>query len=64
MSLCTRCGRLYCDHTPEERKQTPQEMIRRLSAEETVIRRAYPAEAPERIRVAQKHAHDRERKDY
>jgi len=26
MSLCPECGKVYCDHTPEERKQNRAEM--------------------------------------
>ena len=37
-SLCTICGRIYCDHTAEERGLTPeqwdQEMERDLTPEE------------------------------
>ncbi len=31
MSLCTVCGDMMCDHTPEERGQTFEEMMRPLT---------------------------------
>lgn len=27
MGLCPICGRAYCDHTPEERGQSPDELL-------------------------------------
>lgn len=30
-SLCPVCGRVYCDHTPNERDQTSEEMNRPLT---------------------------------
>jgi len=34
MGLCPECGRLYCDHTPEERGETEEEMMKPLTPEE------------------------------
>jgi len=34
MSLCTICGRVYCEHTLEERGQTVEEVDRPLTPEE------------------------------
>jgi len=34
MSLCTVCGRMYCDHTITERGQTAAEMMAELTPEE------------------------------
>lgn len=36
MSLCpiTDCRKVYCDHTPEERGQTREEMMAPLTSEE------------------------------
>ncbi len=58
MSLCTVCGRVYCDHTPDERDQTHEEMMRPLSAEEEEAWKNEPSDSQEKIRVAKKHAHD------
>ena len=33
-SLCPVCGRVYCDHTPDERGQTGEEMNRPLTDDE------------------------------
>ena len=61
MSLCPECGRAYCDHTPEERGQTYEEMMRPLSDEERVVWEStldstgYDAA---KVAVARKHAHD------
>jgi hypothetical protein len=58
MSLCPSCGRALCDHTPRERGQTEAEMMRELSPEERHAWETEPPDSPEKIRVAQKHAHD------
>lgn len=58
MSLCPVCGRVYCDHTQEERGQTYDEMMRPLSAEEEETWRNEPSDSEEKIRVGIKHAHD------
>lgn len=58
MSLCPVCGRLYCDHTPEERGQTTEEIMRPLSAEEEEVWRNEPDDSPRKIEVAKKHIHD------
>lgn len=34
MSLCPVCGRVYCDHTSDERGQTTKEMNRPLTDDE------------------------------
>jgi hypothetical protein len=36
MSLCPICGMVYCDHTPEERGQTHEEMMQDLTLDELV----------------------------
>ena len=58
MSLCPVCGRTMCDHTPEERGQTFEEMIRPLSPEEEEAWQKEPADSPKKIEIAKKHAHD------
>lgn len=58
MSLCPICGRMYCDHTAEERGQTPSEMMRSLSPEEEKVWRDEPSDSLKKIEVAKKHAHD------
>ena len=58
MSLCTVCGRIYCDHTPEQRGQTQEEVLRPLSKEEEEVWRNNPPDSPNKIAVAKKHAHD------
>lgn len=58
MSLCTVCGRLYCDHTPEQRGQTSAEMMRRMSPEEKQAWEKEPDDSPKKIEVARRHAHD------
>ena len=56
MSLCTVCGRVYCDHVPEERGQTVEEMMRRLSPEEEEAWRS--GDDTRKLAAALKHAHD------
>jgi len=34
MSLCPICGKVYCDHTSEDRGQTSEEMTADLTKEE------------------------------
>jgi hypothetical protein len=58
MSLCPVCGRYLCDHTPDERGQTYEEMVRPLSPEEEETWRTEPDDSPKKIEVARKHAHD------
>lgn len=61
MSLCPVCGRVYCDHTPQERGQTVEEMDRPLSEEELEAWRNNPDSTgyvPAKVAAAQKHAHD------
>jgi hypothetical protein len=58
MSLCPVCGRVYCDHTKEERGQTFDEMMRPLSEEEQWVWAREPSDSPKKIAVARKHAHD------
>ncbi|KKS91561.1 MAG: hypothetical protein UV65_C0003G0014 [Parcubacteria group bacterium GW2011_GWF2_43_11] len=61
MSLCPVCGKVYCDHTAEERGQTHAEMSRPLSKEEleawqnSLDSTGYK---PEKVAAARKHAHD------
>lgn len=56
MSLCPKCGRVYCDHEPHERGQTHEEMMRPLSEEEL---EAWKSDDPEKKKAAAiKHAHD------
>ncbi|OGD57447.1 hypothetical protein A2V71_03455 [Candidatus Berkelbacteria bacterium RBG_13_40_8] len=58
MSLCPVCGRVYCDHSPEERGQTSEEMMRPLSEEEQKVWEEESSDSPKKIAVAKKHAHD------
>jgi len=58
MSLCPKCGRYLCDHTPAERGQSVAEMLRPMSAEEEEAWRTQPANSPKKIAVAKRHAHD------
>lgn len=37
MSLCPLCNRMSCDHEPEERGQTFEEMIRPLTPDEEKV---------------------------
>lgn len=54
MSLCTVCGRAFCLHTPEERGQTPKEMVRPLNKEEV---EAWENGGVDLIELAIKNAH-------
>lgn len=58
MSLCTVCGRVYCDHEPDERGQTFDEMMRPLVPEEERACENERADSPVKIAIARKHAHD------
>ena len=58
MSLCPVCGRNMCGHTPKERGQTQEEIMRPLSKEEEDVWRNNPSDSPVKIAVAQKHKHD------
>ena len=58
MSLCPVCGRALCDHSPEERGQTFEEMMRPLSDEEQKAWEGEPADSSKKIEVARKHQHD------
>jgi hypothetical protein len=58
MSLCPICGGVYCDHTPKERGQTVEEMMRPLSSEEETTWRNELSDSPKKIEVAKRHAHD------
>ena len=62
MSLCPICGLLYCDHSPEERGQTPEEMMRPLNAEETKVWKSEPKHSSKKIRVVRKYKHTPVRK--
>ncbi|MDO8551651.1 MAG: hypothetical protein Q7S03_03175 [bacterium] len=54
MSLCPVCGRVYCDHTEEERGQTVKEMMRDLTPEEKEAVQKYPPDAPEKIEATRR----------
>lgn len=56
MSLCPICGCVYCDHTPSERGQTEEEMLRNLSAEEMWALQSGSQRL--KLKTAKKHAHD------
>lgn len=58
MSLCPVCGRAMCDHTPGQRDQTFEEMMRPLSEEELQAWKDEPDDSPKKIEVAKRHAHD------
>ncbi len=58
MSLCTVCGRHLCDHTPAERGQTVEEMMRPPSEEEFNTWASEAADSDTKIAVAKRHAHD------
>lgn len=55
MSLCPTCGRVYCDHEPEERGQTFEEMMRELTDEETAAWRSGDEDL--KLRLARQNAH-------
>lgn len=54
MSLCPICGRIYCDHTLEERDQTIEEMMAKLTPEEYEVWSTEPSDSPKKIDVAKK----------
>lgn len=58
MSLCPVCGRVLCDHTPKQRGQTVEEMLRPLSSEEETAWVDALDDSPKLIEMAKKHAHD------
>ena len=57
MSLCPVCGRMMCDHSPKEREQTSEEMMRPLTPEENKLWEAEPHDSPKKIALAKKNAH-------
>ena len=57
MSLCPVCGRVMCDHTPDERGQTQAEMMRPLNDEETKVWQTEPDDSSKKIETAKKNAH-------
>jgi hypothetical protein len=61
MSLCPVCGNALCDHTPEERGQTQEEVARDLSEEELAVWQEHPTQrySQEKVDVARNHAHDK-----
>ncbi len=59
-SLCPVCGRIYCDHTPEQRGQTHEEMMRNPTEEERRMfekNASLPSGQPDSIALAKKNAH-------
>lgn len=48
MSLCPICGRVYCDHTEEERGQTVDEMMEKLTEEELEAWKTEPSDSPKK----------------
>jgi hypothetical protein len=58
MSLCPVCGRVYCDHTPTQRGQSNEEMMRPFSDEELEAWRTQPSDSVVKIAAGRKHAHD------
>ena len=54
MSLCPICGRVYCDHLPEERGQTGEEMMEGLTPEELEAWKIEPSDSPKKIAIARK----------
>lgn len=56
MSLCPVCGKYLCDHTPEERGQTYEEMMRPFSEEEQAAWES--GNSKRKLSAAKKHAHD------
>ena len=56
-STCPVCGRFYCDHTPEERGQTVEEMMREPTEEEYELWRNHPHGCDERIELGKRLAH-------
>lgn len=57
MSLCTICGRMYCEHTPEERGQTVKEVDRPLTPEEEAVWRKELDGSQRLIETARLNAH-------
>ena len=54
MSLCPCCGRWLCDHSPEERRQTVEEMMKPLTENEI---KAFESGDGEMKKVAAAKAH-------
>ncbi len=57
-SLCPICGRFYCDHTPAQRGQSYEEMMREPSDEEVKLWESVPNGDQRLIDLAQKNAHN------
>lgn len=56
MSLCPVCGGFYCDHMPEERRQSFEEMYRPATDDEMEAWQSTDDRA--KVLVARFHAHD------
>ncbi len=57
MSLCPECGRGMCDHTPEERGQSYEEMMRQMTPEEKEVWRDEPTYSKRKVAIARRNAH-------
>jgi hypothetical protein len=57
MSLCPLCGRNNCQHSPEEKGQTLQEVLRPLTKEEEKFWMDRSEGDPETIMMARRNAH-------
>ena len=57
MSLRPVCGRVYCDHEPEERGQALDEMLRPPTEEEKALWDSEPADSHKKIELAKRNAH-------
>lgn len=55
MSLCPLCGRVMCDHTPDEREQTVEETRRNLTSEEEDV--CLTGNEQAKLDLAKKNAH-------
>ena len=49
MSLCPVCGRAYCDHTPEQRDQTYEEVMAPLTDAEKELFESEPSDSSKKI---------------
>lgn len=56
-SLCPLCARAMCDHTPEERDQSFEEMMRDLTPEELEAYRANQTGSPVMLALADRNRH-------
>ena len=56
-SLCTVCGRIFCDHTSSERGQSHDEMMRDLTDEEAEAWQRGPTGSRALIELAKRNAH-------